>query len=152
MSPVNDSPNAPLNELSGYRYIWIQPCRTEQDSVKEPWQSPGPCLCPHLLPTSRFLQQKSPPPPPLLSTVQSLYSPQHPSLKSGRSHQGLALRYGSLARGGICQGHPACLCLCHHLRCMREFQHIIFGYKNSAEIGHFCISVYNAVCRVEAIL
>lgn len=98
-----------------------------------------------------FLWQKTHLLPPL-STVQSQYSPQHPSLKSGRSHQGLALRYGSLARGGICQGHSAYLCVCHHLCCMRESQHTIFGYKNSADIGHFCISVYNAVCRVEAIL
>lgn len=76
-----------------------------------------------------------------LSAVQSLYSPQHPSRNSGRSHQGLALRCGSLARGGICQGHSACPRVCHRLCCMREFQHIIFGYKKSADMGHFCISV-----------
>lgn len=118
------------------------------------WKSLGNLLAPARAPTSYphlGFTTESPPPPPL-STVQSLYSPQQPSLKSGRSHQGLALRYGSLAKGGIRQGHSACLCACHHLCCMIEFQHIILGYKNSADMGHFCISVYNAVCRVEAIL
>lgn len=94
------------------------------------------------LPVSLSLMTESPLPPSPLTTIQSLHSPRHRfSLKSGRSCQGLALRHGSLARGGICQGHLACLHVCHRLCCTREFQHNIFGHKNSAEMGRFCVSV-----------
>lgn len=109
---IIENPNKPVGELSEYIYILIQPCRTVQDGKVELWQSPGCCLYPHLLPTYTVGFKTDPPLLyPLLSTAQSLYSPQHPSLKSGRSHQGLALSYVSLTRGGICQGHSACLCV-----------------------------------------
>lgn len=125
------APDSSVGELRGYRFIWIQPCRTQCDCMIEPWQSPGPSCAPTSYPHLRITTESPPPPPLHLSTVQSLYSLQHPSLKCGRSHQGLALNYGSLVRGGICQGQSACLFVFHH---------ITFGYKNCADLGHFYFS------------
>lgn len=123
-------------------YILIQPCRTVQVSVLQPWQCPGCCLYPLLQPTYRFYNR----------TPTSFSSPAHcptPFLNSGRCHQRLALRYVSLAKGGFCQGHSACLCVPPSL--MRGKRKMYYNWTQEST-DHFCISGFNALCRVEAIL